>query len=397
MFLVKKHILADNNIKAMYIFRHYFFRRLSCLFVLAVLSLVFVTSAEAQRLTESGLNPERFDSIMDGKPTGLYVLRNHRGMEVCVTNYGARVVSLVYQGTDCVTGFDNVGDYRRYKQNYGATVGRYVGRIKGARFMLDGVEHRLQENGRGVTSHGGYPGFADRVWTVTEQTDSMVRLRYVSADGENGFPGELTVTLTYTVSSHNGLEVDYEATTTKPTVLNLTNHSFFNIGGRFGQEIADEMLWVNSDSIATFDSQKNLDGRMMPVKDSPFDFRKARRIGERIDDDDPQLTVTGGYDHSFVLRTKGNVREAAAIVTDTERRVQMTVYTTEPVLHIYTGNGLKGNTRGKQGVCYPRRSALCLEAMHLADSPNQPSFPSTVLRPGDTFRSHTAYVFSTIE
>jgi len=275
--------------------------------------------------------------------------------------------------------------------------GNFVGRIKGARFMLDGVEHLLQENGRGVTSHGGYPGFADRVWTVKEQTDSTLTLRYVSVDGENGFPGELTVTLTYTVSSRNSLEVSYEATTTKPTVLNITNHSFFNIGGRFNQEITGEMLWVNSDSIATFDLQKNLDGGMMLVEGTPFDFRKARRIGERIDDDDRQLSVTGGYDHSFVLRTKGSDQEAAAIVTDRDRGVQMTVYTTEPVLHIYTGNGLKGNTRGKQGISYPRRSALCLEAMHLADSPNQPAFPSTVLRPGETFRSHTAYVFSTLE
>lgn len=353
-------------------------------------------SMNAQQPTRSGLSPERFDSIMDGKQTGLFTITNQQGMEACITNYGARLVSLMWQGRDCVTGFDNVGDYRRFRQNYGATVGRYVGRIKGARFMLDGQEHRLQENGKGVTSHGGYPGFADHIWTVTSQTDSTLTLQYVSADGENGFPGTLTVNLTYRLSSRNGLEIDYEATTDKPTVLNLTNHSFFNISGQMDREITSQELWVNSDSIATFDQQKNLNGRMMAVENTPFDFRTATLIGARIDDDHEQLKVTRGYDHSFILRNRGNDQQPAAIVTDQDSRTRMTVYTTEPVLHIYTGNGLKGNTRGKQGISYPRRSAICLEAMHLADSPNQPHFPSTVLRPGETFRSHTAYVFSNL-
>ena len=366
---------------------------------LAIVLLLIVCTgiACAQQLTRSGLDPARYDSIIDGKKTGLYTITNQQGMEACVTNYGARLVSLLYQGRDCVTGFDNVGDYRRFRQNYGATVGRYVGRIKGAKFTLDGVEYPLQENGKGVTSHGGYPGFADHIWTLKSQTDSTLTLQYISADGENGFPGELTVNLTYALSSRNGLEISYEATTTKPTVLNLTNHSFFNISGLFTQEITNQTLWVNSDRIATFDAQKNLDGRMRKVKGTPFDFGKPTRIGLHIDDDDDQLRVTKGYDHSFVLKTKGSDRKAAAIITDETTKTRMTVYTTEPVLHIYTGNGLKSNTRGKQDIYYPRRSAVCFEAMHLADSPNQPQFPSTVLRPGETFRSHTAYVFSTID
>jgi len=350
-----------------------------------------------KQLTQSGLDAERFDSVIDGKKTGLYTIVNQQGMEACVTNYGARLVSLVYEGRDRVIGFDNVGDYRRFRQNYGATVGRYVGRIKGSRFVLDGQEHHLQENGKGVTAHGGYPGFADRIWTMVAKTDSTVTLQYVSADGENGFPGELTVNLTYKVSNKNGLEVSYEATTTKPTVVNLTNHSFFNVGGRMNQEITNETLWVNSDKIATFDAQKNVDGQMMNVKGTPFDFTTPQLIGARIDDNHAQLKVTKGYDHSFVLNTKGSDQQAAAIVSDMESKTRMTVYTTEPVVHIYTGNGLKGNTKGKQGIWYPRRSAVCLETMHLADSPNQPHFPSTVLRPGETFRSHTAFVFSTIE
>ena len=358
-----------------------------------------LTCSEKERsaIAQSWLDPLRFSAVIDEQHTALYTLHNQQGMEACITNYGARLVSLVYNGKDCVTGFDNVEDYRRFRQNYGATVGRYVGRINGARFTLDGVEYRLQENGRGVTSHGGYPGFADRVWTLKSQTDSTVTLQYVSADGENGFPGELTVNLTYLLSSRNGLEISYEATTTKPTVLNLTNHSFFNISGRMDQEITNQTLWVNSDQIAIFDNQKNLNGKMMKVKGTPFDFRNPMRIGQHIDDDNEQLRITQGYDHSFVLKTKGSDKKAAAIITDEAAKTQMTVYTTEPVLHIYTGNGLKGNTRGKQDVYYPRRSAICFEAMHLADSPNQPQFPSTVLRPGEIFRSHTAYVFSTIK
>jgi aldose 1-epimerase len=357
------------------------------------------TCSEEKRsaITQSRLDPLRYSAVFEGQHTALYTIHNENGMEACVTNYGARLVSLVYQGKDCVVGFDNVVDYRRFRQNYGATVGRYVGRIKGAKFTLDGVEYPLQENGKGVISHGGYPGFADHVWTLKAQTDSTVTLQYVSADGENGFPGELTVNLTYKLSNRNGLEVSYEATTTKPTVLNLTNHSFFNISGNLKQEITNQMLWVNSDKIATFDAQKNLDGKMMKVKGTPFDFRKPTRIGARIDDENAQLKITRGYDHSFVLNTKGSDQKAAAMITDEATKIRMTVYTTEPVLHIYTGNGLKGNTRGKQDVYYPRRSAICFEAMHLADSPNQPQFPSTVLRPGETFRSHTAYVFSTIE
>ncbi len=376
----------NTNLKRMILLRRNIF--------LGLLWLTSMTVGLAQQWTQSGLNPVRFDSIMDGQTTQLVVLRNANGMEACVTNYGARLVSLMFEAKDCVMGFDNVADYRKYRQNYGATVGRYVGRINGARFTLDGVEHLLQKDERGVTSHGGYPGFADHVWTVISKNDSTVTLRYVSADGENGFPGALTVLLTYTLSSRNALEVDYEATTTKPTVLNLTNHSFFNISGQLDREITNETLWVNSDRIATFDAMKNLNGQMMKVEGTPFDFRKTSRIGNHIDDDNEQLLITNGYDHSFVLNTKGDDRQVAAVVTDSESKVQLTVYTTEPVLHIYTGNGLKGNTRGKHGICYPRRSAICLESMHLADSPNQPTFPSTVLRPGETFRSHTSYVFS---
>ena len=376
---------------------------------LSAAALMLTACAGGQKgpqLTVSGLDPAKFDTTIQGKPVKLYTLKNANGMEVCITNYGGRVVSLCVpdkdgKPTDVVLGFDNIAQYAdtiNTPSDYGSSVGRYANRIKNAKFTLDKTEYQLKRNdGPNCLHGGGNSGWMHQVYEAEQIGDSILKLTIVAADGENGFPGELTVNLTYALSSRNGLEISYEATTTKPTVLNLTNHSFFNISGLFTQEITNQILWVNSDRMATFDAQKNLDGRMRKVKGTPFDFRKPTRIGLHIDDDDEQLKVTRGYDHSFVLKTKGSDRKAAAIITDEATKTRMTVYTTEPVLHIYTGNGLKSNTRGKQDIYYPRRSAVCFEAMHLADSPNQPQFPSTVLRPGETFRSHTAYVFSTID
>ncbi len=373
------------------------------------LMLVVLVCTLAQATTHSGLEPTRFDSIIDGKRTGLYVLSNKQGSEVCVTNYGARLVSLMYQDIDLVLGFDNVSDYCRIRQNYGATVGRYVGRINNAKFSLDGKDYLLQgyEKGKHI-SHGGYPGFADKVWDVVGQTDSTLTLQYVSPDGENGFPGELSVKLTYRLTNNQGicrgdsldrfaLELDYEAVTDKPTVLNLTNHSFFNLSGNHRKEITEELLLVNSNRIATYDENKNLNGAFLDVEGTPFDFRKRETIGNRIDDNHFQLEVTGGYDHSFVLEEADNDKLPAAQLYDPESGIRMTVFTTEPALHIYSGNGLKGNTKGKGGVCYTRRSAICFETMHFSDSPNQAVFPSTVLRPGIIWHSHTAYVFGKIK
>lgn len=321
-----------------------------------------------------------------------YSIKNDRGMEALVTNYGARLVTLKFEGIDVVLGFDDLEDYQRHKQNFGATVGRYVGRINHSRFSLDGETFQLQQNGKGVTSHGGYPGFADRFWTLDTKNDSTLTLKYVSADGENGFPGELTIYTTYTLTHDNALRIDYEATTTKPTVVNITNHSFFNLSGNHAKPIIGESMWIKSDSIATFDPNKNLDGKFMAIEGTPFDFRQPRLVGERLYENHPQLNVTGGYDHSFALpKTDGT--EPIAWIEDDDSHIRMTVYTTEPALHVYAGNGLKGNMKGKNGTAYPRRSGICFETMHYADSPNQPHFPSTVLRPGTTFNSHTIFKF----
>lgn len=374
-------------------------RHLICIY--ALVAALLCLPAQARQLTLSGLDTARFITTVDGKPTALYVLTNSQGAEACVTNYGARLVSLMepnWNGRmeDVVLGYDNIADYVSRGQNFGATVGRYIGRIKGPAFTLDGVTYHLQDSGKGSISHGGKPGFANRVWSVMSHDAQSITLQYVSPDGENGFPGELTVTLTYALREDNALCIDFRATTTRPTVLNLSNHSFFNISGNPEHDILGESLWVDSRKIARYDARKNVDGTLMKVAGTPFDFRKLRPIGARIDEPDSQLKVTGGYDHCFVLRHAGNINKPAVMLFDAVSGRMLTVYTTEPAVQVYTANGLKGTETGKGGIRYARRTAVCLETMHLPDSPNHPDFPSTVLRPGQTFHSATVFRFTTV-
>ncbi len=358
--------------------------------------VAMINSLRPKETTLSGLDPERFVSKVEGRPTALHVLR-HSGMEACITNYGARLVSLMVPDNeghleDVVLGFDNIEDYHLRKQNFGSVVGRYIGRIKNASFVLDGVPYNLQRRGSSHISHGGYPGFADKVWEVDGKTDSTLCLKYVSPDGENGFPGTLTVKVTYTLAG-NALAMDIEATTDKPTVVNLSNHHFFNISGDLSSSVLDQQLTIDSKYIATYDKSKNLDGNFMKVKNTPFDFTSPKIIDADIDIYDEQMSITKGYDHSFILRHSGNKKHPDAVLYDEKSGRVLTVYTTEPVLHLYTANSLNGSMVGKGGVHYGKQTALCLETMHLADSPNQSAFPSTVLRPGETYRSQTVFQF----
>ena len=365
-----------------------------------VLGFAKVCCTGQSNCTKSGLCLDSFHTTIEGKQVSLYVLTNDNGVEACVTNYGARLVSLMvpnWNGVfeDVVQGYDNIDDYVNKGQNFGATMGRYVGRIKGPSFTLDGVESHLQDSGKGHISHGGTPGFQNRVWDVVEHTSQRIVLKYISPDGENGFPGELTVMLTYTLTEQNSVDVDFTATTTKPTVINLTNHSFFNISGDLARSVTSQHLWIDSKQIAVYDTHKNLTGEFMNVRNTPFDFMCPRLIGDAIDDSHPQLQVTKGYDHTFMLHHPGSLRHPAAILYDTQSGRALTVYTTEPAIHIYTANGLKGNQKGKKAIVYPFRSSVCLETMHPSDSPNHPQFPSTSLRPGEVFHSKTVFLFST--
>lgn len=324
----------------------------------------------------------------------LYSLHNEAGFEMAVTNYGARLQRLVLpSGQDVVLGYDTLSHYQRYKQNFGAVVGRYIGRILSGHLEIDGTEYQLPVGENGDCSHGGTPSFSQRFWQVQPQeADSALTLRYVSPDGENGFPGELTLDVTYTLL-HDGLRINYAATTTKATVLNPSNHSFFNLTGDLAKDILDEELWIDGDSIALYNPQKRVTGQMGAVADTPLDFRFARRIGDRIDEENDQLKVTGGYDHCYLLNNEGSLERPVAVLSDKVKGVTMEVYTTEPAMQIYTANGHKGNLIGKERKAYPKRNAICFETMHFPDSPNKPHWPSTLLRPGETFRSTTMFRF----
>lgn len=354
----------------------------------------------AQNTTLSGLQPKLFQTEAEGKYIDLFTLTNRNGMEVCITNYGGRVVSIMAPDKngkmeDIVCGFPSIQGYMEQKQNFGAAIGRYIGRISGARFTLDATEYRL--SGTKHCSHGGSPGFADRVWRPRQEDAQTLFLYYLSPDGENGFPGNLNVCLTYRLTDDNALDIVYEATTDKPTVVNLSHHSFFNLSGNLSSSIEHELLQIDSDYITEYDEEKCVTGAFLPVKDTPFDFNAALPVGENIGKEDDQLRITNGYDHTWVLNTNGDDTCVAARLTDPESGRTIEVYTTEPGLQLYTANGLNGTVIGKNETAYPFRGAVCLETMHFADSPNKPHFPSTVLRPGDTYYTHTVYKFGTVK
>lgn len=323
--------------------------------------------------------------------------KGNHDIEMSVINYGARIQSLKVDGTDIVLGFDTLENYAKVKQNFGAVVGRYIGRILGGNLNIDGQHYQLQTGSNGDTSHGGTPGFSQQYWEFVDsaKTDSTVVLRYVSPDGENGFPGQLTLDVTYTIT-HDALKIGYTATTTKPTVLNPSNHTFFNLTGDLSKDILNEELYIRSDSIALYDSNKRVTGKLGSVKNTPFDFNEQTAIGRHIDDDNEQLAITKGYDHCYKLRYYYNSQyplHEAAVLYDPNTKIAMHILTTEPAMQIYTANGHKGNIIGKEGKRYPRRNAICFETMHFPDSPNKPQWPSTLLRPGETFQSATVFMF----
>lgn len=329
----------------------------------------------------------------------LYTLTNGT-MQMSATNWGARIQSLTVDGTDVVLGFDTLSQYQTIKQNFGAVVGRYIGRIIGGTYVLDGDTAHLQLQGSGDCGHGGNPNFAGRLWSLVPGTltDTTMTLRYISPDGENGFPGELTLLTTYSLTA-NALRIDYQARTTRPTVLNPSNHSFFNLTGDLSADVLNEELWIDGDSIALYNENKKVTGELGCVAQTPFDFRQPHLIGDSIDAENFQLGVTGGYDHCYQLRNylanapEARLQQPVASLHDKGTGLTMQVFTTEPALQVYTANGHKGNIFGKGDKVYPRRNAICFETMHFPDSPNQPQWPSTALWPGETFQSTTIFRF----
>lgn len=343
-----------------------------------------------------------FGTLPGGERAGLYVLRNARGMEARITNYGGTVVSLLVpdkagRTADVVLGYDSLAPYLADSPYFGCVVGRYGNRIGKARFTLDGKEYALAANNGVNHLHGGVSGFDKKLWRVVREPaagDQSLALATTSPDGEEGYPGTLDVTVTYSLTDANELAIDYEAVTDEPTVVNLTHHGYFNLGGHASGLITGHLLRLRADRYTPVDEGLIPTGELRPVEGTPFDFREPATIGARIDAADEQIKFGGGYDHNYVLTRLGPGLEPAARVTDPASGRVMEVLTTEPGVQFYSGNFLDGHHVGKGGARYARRSGLCLETQHFPDSPNRPAFPSVRLAPGETYRSRTVYRFS---
>jgi aldose 1-epimerase len=345
-------------------------------------------------------NAKNFESDVNGKAVKLYTLKNSKGTSVAITNYGGRVVSLMVPDnkgtlTDIVLGYDSVKTYQKPKEPFfGAIIGRYGNRIGKGKFSLEGKAYQLDINDGVNTLHGGFKGFYSQVFDATQVNDTTLNLTYVSKDGEGGYPGTLTTKVTYTLTGDNALKIDYTATTDKTTIVNLTNHAYFNLNGAGDSTILDNVVKINADNITPVDTTLIPTGKLQPVKGTPFDFTTAKAIGANINDKDEQLKNGKGYDHNFALN-KHDGTTSVATISSPRTGIVMDIFTEEPGLQFYSGNFLTGQTHdGKGGKAYPHRSAFCVETQHFPDAPNEPSFASTVLKPGQTYHTSTTYKFS---
>ena len=348
-----------------------------------------------------------FGRLPDGRSVELFTIRNGHGIEVRAMTYGAIITSLQTpdrNGTpaDIVLGFDSLSAYLAGSPYFGAVVGRFANRIAAGRFTLDGVSYRLARNNGPNSLHGGERGFDKVLWSGESfQTDSTagVTFRYVSPDGEEGYPGTVRVAVTYTLTTRNELSIDYDATSDKATPINLSQHTYWNLHGDGHGDILDHMLTLNASAFTPVDSTLIPTGRIAPVAGTPFNFRRATAIGARINGADEQLRFGRGYDHNWVLDSGGGAGAgalvAAATVEDPASGRRLDIRTTEPGIQFYSGNFLDGTLKGKQGQIYGHRTALVLETQHFPDSPNHVNFPSTILRPGQRYRSRTTIAFST--
>ena len=354
-------------------------------------------------ITRSKLSVANFQKLVDGKNTELCILSNKQGAELVVLNYGAKIVSLMVPDrdgrlTDVVTGHNSIEEYLTSEEPYfGAICGRYGNRIAKGRFTLDGVTYdQLPINNGPNCLHGGIKGFNSVVWDMKQTDAQTVELCYTSEDGEEGFPGELKTVVTYHLSDENEVEIRYRAETSKPTVLNLTNHSYFNLSGAGDPYVGDHLLTINADYYLPTDETAIPYGPKEAVEGTPMDFRTPHTVGERINEPFEQLKFGKGYDHTYILnKEKADDYAFCARCSSPKTGIVMEVYTSQPGVQLYTGNWMTGNFVGKNGQRYPERAALCLETQHFPDSPNTPEYPSTVLRPGETFESRTTYKFST--
>ena len=362
--------------------------------------LILICSCTSKEVPPT-INPQAYNKVIDGKQVKIFTLKNQKGMEITVTNFGGRIVSWLVpdkKGTmeDVVFGFDSITGYLGAKDTYfGAAVGRYGNRIAKGEFSIGDIQYKLAQN-NGVNSlHGGMVGFSKKVWDVVQKSPSELNLTLVSPDMDEGFPGELTVAMTYRLTNENELIIQYDAKCDKPTVVNLTNHSFFNLHGAGNGNILDHQLTINADYFTPIDSTLIPTGELAAVDHTPFDFRKAELIGARINSDHQQIKFGLGYDINFVLKKNPDLGvQLAASVYEPQSGRLLEVFTDQPGIQFYTGNFLDGSNIGKKGKAYGYRTGLCLETQHYPNSPNQPKFPTVELMPDQVYTHTCIYKFS---
>ena len=369
-----------------------------CVWAVAAL-LMAACTPKAEKATDSGLLQSNFQMEVNGKKTDLYTLRNKNNMEVCITNFGGRIVSVMVpdkdgQMRDVVLGFDSIQDYVSKPSDFGASIGRYANRINQGKFTLDGTEYQLPQNNYGHCLHGGPQGFQYRVFDAVQPNPQELELTYVAEDGEEGFPGNITCKVLMKLTDDNAIDIRYEAETDKPTIVNMTNHSYFNLDGDAARNEA-HLLTIDADYYTPVDSTFMTTGEIAPVEGTPMDFRTPTPVRARINDYDfVQLKNGNGYDHNWVLNTKGDVTRKCATLESPLTGIVLDVYTNEPGIQVYAGNFLDGSLTGKKGITYNQRASVCLETQKYPDTPNKPEWPSAVLRPGEKYMSQCIFKFS---
>lgn len=353
-------------------------------------------------ITQSPPETDRFNTVLDGSDVSLYKIKNRKGVEVSVTNYGARIVSFLVPDSngnidDIVLGYNSIEEYLNSDNvYYGATIGRFGNRISNGTFTLNNVSYQLQKNESNNNHlHGGERGLHAVVWGISGQTDDCITFNYRSEDGECGYPGNLDLEVTFSLNESGELSISYKAVSDKKTIINLTNHAFFNLAGAGSGSVANHMITIHADSYTPVDEAMIPTGEIEPVADGVMDFRKMKPMGRDWNRDDPQLNIADGYDHNFVLRKRDEHSPAlAATVSEAKSGRMLEIETTEPGLQFYTANALNGQDVGREGIPYEAKTAFCLETQNFPDSPNKPQFPSAILEPGELFTSRTIYRIS---
>lgn len=368
---------------------------------IAALMLAACQQKPETGLTLSGLDPTNFQTTVNDAQTNLYTLKNKAGMEVCITNFGGRIVSVMVPDKngvmqDVVLGFDSIADYIHIPSDFGASIGRYANRINQGRFTLEGdMVIQLPQNNFGHCLHGGPQGWQYQVYDARPIDDTTLELTRISPDGDQNFPGNVTAKVLFKLTEDNAIDIKYSATTDAPTIINMTNHSYFNLSGDPSKAATDHILYVNADNYTPVDSTYMTTGEIVTVKGTPMDFTTPKTIGQDVANFDfEQLKNGNGYDHNWVLNTKGDIKQLAAKLTSPESGITLEVYTNEPGIQVYSGNFLDGTVTGKKGITYNQRASVCLETQHYPDSPNKPEWPSVVLKPGETYNSECIFKFS---